>query len=159
MLPTFLPDILYLAGTSDYLLYMHTHFEILTLYPPCHYKVPLLRSLPIFSLFSCFSLVEETSHSFAIQTPSRLNQKKRMKITSLLIATLLGVALAEPIPWEGNSNRGVYRRNPEAKAEAWHPRAGAPLAIWQKRNAEPDPEADPEADPWSGRYLTILDIQ
>lgn len=82
-----------------------------------------------------------------------------MKITTLLLATFLGAALAEPIPWEGNSNRGVYKRNPEAEAEAWHPRAGAPMAIWQKRNAEPDPEPEPEADPWSGRYLTFLYIQ
>ncbi|CAZ79410.1 unnamed protein product [Tuber melanosporum] len=74
-----------------------------------------------------------------------------MKVTILFLATLLSAALSEPIPWEVNGNRGVYRREPEAEAEAWHPRAGDPMAIWQKRNAEPYPEAEPEAIPWTPR--------
>ncbi|PWW72065.1 hypothetical protein C7212DRAFT_229136 [Tuber magnatum] len=84
-----------------------------------------------------------------------------MKIIILLLATLLSVALSGPVPWEINGYRGVYRREPEA--EAWHPRPGAPMAIWQKRNAEPDPEAEPwtprpgrgayrrNAKPWTPR--------
>ncbi|RPA98013.1 hypothetical protein L873DRAFT_1790547 [Choiromyces venosus 120613-1] len=74
-----------------------------------------------------------------------------MQITILFLATLLGAVLAEPVPMDGNADSAVQKREPEA--EAWHARAGAPMAIWQKRNAEADPEAEAEAEAeaWTGR--------
>ncbi|KAI5795197.1 hypothetical protein EDC01DRAFT_776209 [Geopyxis carbonaria] len=66
-----------------------------------------------------------------------------MKITAVVIATLVAAAYASPEanPWRPRGGRGIYRR--EATAEAFHPREGGPIYTITKRSAEPEAEPNP----------------